>query len=101
MRSVNSRNTLIAIIVTLSAALALADDFKPINGKEYKNATISRVESNGIVVKFSGGIVKIPFAELPKDVQERYNRKRQLQRMPSTWLPRNRQLDGLRNLAVS
>ncbi len=52
---------------------ALADDFKTINGKEYKNATISRVEPDGIVVKFSGGIVKILFSELPKDVQERFH----------------------------
>jgi hypothetical protein len=39
-----------------SASLALADDFKTIDGKEYKKAKVSRVESDGIVIKFSGGI---------------------------------------------
>jgi ATP-dependent helicase YprA (DUF1998 family) len=48
---VNSRNTIIAIIATLSASLAFAEDFKTINGKEYKDATVTEVEPDGIVVK--------------------------------------------------
>ena len=63
----------LAILTALSASLALADDFKTINGKEYKNATVSRVEPDGIVVKFDGGIVKIPFTQLPKELQEKYH----------------------------
>jgi len=63
----------LAILAALSASLALADDFKTINGKEYKNATVSRVEADGITIKFSGGLVKIPFTELPKEVQERFH----------------------------
>jgi len=35
--------TALVILAALSASLALADDFKTINGKEYKNAT--RVQS--------------------------------------------------------
>jgi hypothetical protein len=41
------------------------DDFKTINGKEYKNATVTRVEANGIIVRTAGGISKIYFVELP------------------------------------
>jgi hypothetical protein len=37
-------------------SLALADDLKTINGKEYKNATVSRVEADGIVIKTKSGI---------------------------------------------
>jgi len=40
---VNSRNTIIAIIATLSASLALANDFKTNGGKDYKDATVNRV----------------------------------------------------------
>ena len=40
--------TLLTICVT---SIALADDFKTVNGKEYKNATISRVEPDGIVIR--------------------------------------------------
>jgi len=55
------------------ASLALADDFKAIDGKEYKNVTVSRVEPDGIVVRTKSGISKIYFVELPKDVQERFH----------------------------
>jgi hypothetical protein len=64
--------TLAALLLCL-ASVVLADDFKTTNGREYKNATLSRVEPDGIVIKFSGGIVKIPFTELSKDLQEKYN----------------------------
>ncbi len=55
------------------ASLALADDFKAIDGKEYKNVTVSRIEPDGIVVRTKSGISKIYFVELPKDVQERFH----------------------------
>jgi hypothetical protein len=64
--------TTLAIWATLSASLALADDFKTINGKEYKNATVSRVETDGVVLKSKSGITKVYFTELPKDVQQRF-----------------------------
>ena len=50
---------------------AFADDFKTLNGKEYKDATVTRVEPDGIVVKTKSGVTKVYFAELPRDVQER------------------------------
>jgi hypothetical protein len=62
----------LAILMALSASFAVADDFRTTKGKEYKNATVSRVEPDGIVIKFKGGIVKILFTELPKDVQLRF-----------------------------
>jgi len=60
------------ILAALAASLALADDFKTTNGKEYKNATVTRVEPDGIVIKFSGGVVKLKFEELPEELQKRY-----------------------------
>jgi hypothetical protein len=64
---------MLALLAVLSASFAVADDFKTINGKEYKGATISRVEADGIVIKTKTGISKIYFVELPKDVQERFH----------------------------
>jgi hypothetical protein len=61
------------ILIVCFVSLALADDFKTINGKEYKNVTVSRVEADGIVIKTKTGISKIYFVELPKDVQERFH----------------------------
>jgi chromosome segregation ATPase len=51
----------------------VADDFQTTNGKEYKNATVTRVEPDGIVVKSKSGISKVYFSELPKEVQERFH----------------------------
>ena len=67
------RKTIIAILATVSASLTFGEDFKTINGKEYKNVTVSRVEADGIVIKSKTGLSKIYFAELPKDVQERFH----------------------------
>jgi len=65
--------TTLAILAILSASLALAEDFKTINGKVYKDATISRVDADGIVLRTKTGISKVYFIELPKDVQERFH----------------------------
>jgi hypothetical protein len=73
IRRVKYWTTTLAILAALSASLGLAEDFKTIDGKEYKNATVSRVESDGIVIKTKTGISKIYFVELPKDVQERFH----------------------------
>ena len=69
----NPQKTTIAILAALSASLALADDFKTVNGKEYKDATVTQVEPDGIVVKTKSGISKLYFQELPKEVQQRFN----------------------------
>ena len=69
----NPRKTIIAILAALSVSLALADDFKTNNGKEYKDATVTQVEPDGIVVKTKSGISKLYFQELPKHVQQRFN----------------------------
>ena len=67
--------TTLAILALLSATLALAEDFKTVRGKLYKDATIIRVESDGIVLKTKTGISKVYFIELPKDIQERFRPK--------------------------
>src|ERR1700730_3633367 len=55
------------------ASVVLADDFKLVDGKEYKNVTVSRVEPDVIVLRTKSGIAKVYFVELPKDVQERFH----------------------------
>src|SRR5262245_23306252 len=69
---VKYRATTLAILALLSATLALAEDFKTVSGKLYKDATIIRVEADGIILRTKTGISKIYFAELPKDVQGRF-----------------------------
>ena len=63
---------LLSFLILSFISVAQADDFKTITGKEYKNATVSRVEPDGIVLTNKAGISKVYFTELPKDVQERF-----------------------------
>jgi hypothetical protein len=66
----NPQKATIVILATLFVSLALAADFKTVSGKLYKDATIIRVEADGIVLRIKSGIVKLYFSELPKEVQE-------------------------------
>src|SRR5215211_3676016 len=65
--------TIVTFLILCFASAALSEDFKTVNGKEYKDATVTRVEPDGIVVKTKSGVTKVYFAELPKEVQERFH----------------------------
>src|SRR5205814_1432216 len=65
--------TALAILAALSASIALADDFKTIDGKEYKNVTVSRVEPDGLVLTSKSRISKVYFPELLKDLTGRFD----------------------------
>ncbi len=60
------------LFVLCFVSAAFSDDFKTVTGREYKNATVSRVEPDGIVLTNNAGISKVYFTELPKEVQERF-----------------------------
>ena len=64
--------TLLTFSILLFVSVALADDFKTLAGKEYKDVTVSRVEPDGIVLTSKAGISKVYFTELPKEVQVRF-----------------------------
>src|SRR5258707_13633102 len=68
-----SWHAMLAISATLSASVALAEDFKTTNGKVYKDATGSRIEADGIELKTKTGISKAYFTDLPQAVQERFH----------------------------
>ena len=63
----NPQKTTIAILA------ARVDDFKTNNGKEYKNAIVTQVDADGIIVRTKTGISKLYFPELPEDVRKRYH----------------------------
>jgi len=65
--------TLVSALIFSFASLGFSEDFKTVNGKEYKDATVTRVEPDGIVVKTKLGVTKVYFTELTKDVQERFH----------------------------
>jgi len=61
------------VLAVLFASIALSEDIKTIRGKVYKDATVTRVEADGIELKTKTGIFKVYFVELPQDVQERFH----------------------------
>jgi thiol-disulfide isomerase/thioredoxin len=63
----------LAFLILCVTSVAFADDFKLIDGKEYKNVIVTRIEPDGIVLRTKSGIAKVYFVELPKDVQERFH----------------------------
>jgi thiol-disulfide isomerase/thioredoxin len=68
-----SQMRILTFLILCFASVTLADDFKLVDGKEYKNVTVSRVEPDGIVLRTKSGISKLYFVELPKEVQERFH----------------------------
>ena len=64
---------ILSFVILCFTSVALAEDFKAIDGKEYKNVTVSRVEPDGIMLMSKSGISKVYFTELPKEVQERFH----------------------------
>ena len=69
----NWKMKVVFFLILCFTTLAVADDFKLVNGKEYKNVTVTRVEPDGVVLKTKSGISKVYFVELPKDVQEYFH----------------------------
>jgi hypothetical protein len=63
----------VVILAVLFASLALSEDFKTTRGKVYKDATVSRIEADGIELRTKTGISKVYFTELPQEVQERFH----------------------------
>jgi len=72
-RRVKYCGTTAVILAALFASLARSEDFKTVNGKVYKDATVSRIEGDGIVLRTETGVFKVYFTELPQDVQERFH----------------------------
>ena len=64
---------ILPLLIFCVASVLVAEEFKTTDGKEYKDATIIRVEADGIVVKTKSGITKVYFAELPKEIRERFH----------------------------
>src|SRR5207237_9374279 len=64
-----SKMKILTVLIVCFVSVAAAEDFKLINGKEYKNATVSRVEPDGIVILTSPGISTVHFDDLPKEMR--------------------------------
>ena len=91
------------LMVCAVTSIGLADDFKTMDGKEYKDATVSRVEPDGIVVKTKSGISKLYFVRTSR---KRFNsafimiRKQRVHTLPSRLLSTRCTKSNRRGLAI-
>lgn len=63
---------LIIIAFVLTASSLRADEITTLKGEKFTSVTITRVEPDGIVVRKSDGIVKIPFSDLSPELRAKY-----------------------------
>ncbi len=59
--------------ILLAVVPCSGENIKTIDGKEYKDATVIRVEPDGLMISYSRGVLKVPFTELSQDVRESYH----------------------------
>ena len=54
-------------------ALARAEDWKTIDGKQYPDVTVQKVEPDAVTILYRDGGALIPLAILPDDLQKRFH----------------------------
>lgn len=59
-------------ILLLVMGTLYADDFTDLDGEKYTNATVKRVDPDGLVISYADGISKLKFKNLPADIQTKY-----------------------------
>lgn len=60
------------VILLLILGTLHADDFTTLDGEKYTNATIKRVDPDGLVISHEDGITKLKFKNLSADLQTKY-----------------------------
>lgn len=63
---------LVIVICFLLGVALHAEEFRTLDGDLYPEASLKRVEPDGIVISYTDGIVKLKFKNLPKEICERY-----------------------------
>ncbi len=63
----------IVCLIFLVSSCCFAGDLTTLDGKTYRNITVTRVEADGLVVTHAEGGCKIEFLNLPEDVRKKYS----------------------------
>jgi len=65
----------LAVLASLSVSIVLGDDLKTVDGKEYKNVTVTNQDSCSVTVsdKKAGRILRFYFTELVPELQQRFH----------------------------
>lgn len=77
-KSVVNRNRIKVVLFLCSMAVLVAAvdcfsaDITTLDGKTYKDALVTGVEADGVHISFRDGVVKVPFDQLPQELQRQY-----------------------------
>jgi len=58
--------------ILLAAGDCFSADITTLDGKTYKDAWVTDVEADGVHISFRDGVVKVPFDQLPQELQRQY-----------------------------
>lgn len=73
MYGIWARLVLILVLGCCNSESAFADDLKLTNGTVYKNVTVTKADPDGLRIIHSDGGGKVLFADLPEEIQKKYN----------------------------
>ena len=62
----------VALALLLLSSLIQADDFTTLEGDHYSNATIKKVDPDGLLIAYPDGVVKLKFKKLPPAIGAKY-----------------------------
>lgn len=62
----------ILLSIVSAAALVQAEDLTTRSGKEYKDIKVTGVEVDALKISHAAGLVRVPFEELPAELQSKY-----------------------------
>jgi len=63
---------LCSIAALVAAVDCFSADITTLDGKIYKDAKVTGVEADGVHISFRDGVVKVPFNQLPPELQRQY-----------------------------
>src|SRR5436309_7411757 len=58
--------------VLVAAVDCFSADITTLDGKTYKDARVTGIEADGVHISFREGVVKVPFDQLPQELQRQY-----------------------------
>ncbi len=63
---------LLALTIALFPSALMADDIETLDGALYTNAKVTRIDPDGITIRWSAGIAKVPFESLSPELRDKY-----------------------------
>jgi hypothetical protein len=60
------------LAVLVAAVDCFSADITTLDGKTYKDAQVTNIEADGVHISFREGVVKVPFDQLPQELQRQY-----------------------------